>query len=88
MLSLPVSRPLPQKIKHIPLYVMVADNAFPLQVNFLVPYNGYHNGGSFQRIVHYIDYLDIVELLKMFSELCLQFFVFLRKPILLNPSKS
>jgi len=85
-LNLPAPRCLPQKLKPVP-YVIIADNAFPLQENLLVPYSGNHDSGSFQRIFHYRLYRARRTVENVFGIMSAVFRV-LRKPILLNPNKT
>lgn len=51
-LSLPLPVPLPGRTKVSP-YVLVTDDAFPLQVHIMKPYAGCHDKGSPQRIYNY-----------------------------------
>lgn len=85
-LNFPTPRCLPQKMKPVP-YVIVADNAFPLQENLLVPYIGNHESGSFQRVFHYRLSRARRTVENVFGIMSAVFRV-LRKPILLNPTKT
>lgn len=85
-LNLPESEPLPMRRKCIP-YVFLGDNAFPLKENIMVPFSGYHDRKSLERIFNYrlSRARRIVE--NVFGIMSAVFRV-LRKPILLKPEKA
>lgn len=81
-LCLPSPVPLPGREKPSP-YVLVADDAFPLQVNIMKPFSGQHEKGSPERMYNYrlSRARRVVE--NAFGLLASVFRVF-RKPMLIN----
>ena len=84
-LALPESSPLPGREKPVP-YVILADDAFPLQENIMKPYP-FKNNDVFCRVFNYClsRARRIVE--SAFGMLATRFRV-LMKPIHLNPHKA
>ena len=84
-LSLPKSSPLPGREKPVP-YVILADDAFPLQENILKPYP-FRNDDVFSRIFNYRLSRARRMVESSFGILATRFRVLL-KPIYLNPEKA
>lgn len=85
-LNIPAARPLPGRILPTP-YVFLTDDAFPLNRNIMKPYPGLHNKGSKERVFNYrlSRARRVVE--NVFGIMSSKFRL-LRKPLLLNPTKS
>lgn len=85
-LNLPAARPLPGRILPTP-YVFLTDDAFPLNKDIMKSYPGLHNKGSKERVFNYrlSHARRVVE--NVFGSMSSKFRL-LRKPLLLNPTKS
>nr|CAI5837435.1 unnamed protein product [Callosobruchus analis] len=85
-LNLPQPYPLPGRSKPMP-HVIVADDAFALDVNLMKPYPGQHAKGSKERVLNYSLSRARRTMENVFGTLSAVFRV-LRKPILLAPQKA
>lgn len=81
-LALPPPEPLPGSDKLSP-YVIVADDAFPLQVHIMKPFAGYQEKGSFKRCYNYRHSRARRVVENTFGLLASVFRVF-RKPLMQN----
>ncbi|KAG8314593.1 hypothetical protein J6590_108498 [Homalodisca vitripennis] len=81
-LSLPTGQPLPRSDVLSP-YVLVADDAFPLQLHIMKPYSGHQEKGSIKRIYNYRQARARRVIENTFGLLASVFRVF-RKPLMLN----
>uniref|UniRef100_A0A1B6CKQ4 DDE Tnp4 domain-containing protein n=1 Tax=Clastoptera arizonana TaxID=38151 RepID=A0A1B6CKQ4_9HEMI len=85
-LNLPNPKMLPGRTYPVP-YVLLADDAFPLQPNIMKPFPGLHDKGSLQRTFNYRQCRGRRVVENVFGIVSVVFRV-LRKPLLLEPENA